>query len=87
VRIPDKWAYPDQNPSNPWAAENLARVAQDANEGVQESEAGTREHLEFTPLELIQGSTVKFDRRQATLLPTHLRHHNNHNASLLEAND
>jgi ribosomal protein S18 len=77
VRIPDEWAHPDQNPSNPWAAENLAWVAQDVNEGVQESGAGTGEHLEFMPPELIQGPNTKLNRRQATLLPTHLRHHNN----------
>jgi ribosomal protein S18 len=46
-------------------------------EGVQESGAGTREHSEFMPLELIQGPNAKLNRRQATLLPTHLRHHNN----------
>jgi hypothetical protein len=27
VRIPDEWAHPDQNPTKPWAAENLAWVA------------------------------------------------------------
>jgi hypothetical protein len=41
-------------------------VAQDASEGVQESGAGTREHLEFMPLELIQGPNAKLNRRQAT---------------------
>jgi hypothetical protein len=79
VRIPDEWAHPDQNPSNPWAAEDLAWVAQHVNEGVQD--------LEFMPLELIQGPNAKVNRRQATLLPTHLRHHNNHNAPLPEATD
>jgi hypothetical protein len=79
VRIPGEWVHPDQNPSNPWAAENY--------EGVQESGAGTREHLECMPLEFIQWSNAKLNRRQATLLPTHLRHHNNHNVPLPEAAD
>jgi ribosomal protein S18 len=52
-------------------------VAQDVNEGVQQSIAGTREHLECMPLELIQGPNAKLNQLQATLLPTHLRHHNN----------
>jgi ribosomal protein S18 len=52
-------------------------VAQDVNECVQESGAGTRKHFKFMPLELIQGPNARLSQRQATLLPTHLRHHNN----------
>jgi hypothetical protein len=44
-------------------------VAQDVDEGVQESGAGTREHSEATTLELIQGPNAKLNRLQATFCP------------------
>jgi hypothetical protein len=62
-------------------------VAQDVNEDVQESGVVTRENLEFMRLELVQGPNANLNRRQATLLPTHLRHHNNHDVPLPEATD
>jgi hypothetical protein len=53
VRIPDEWAHPDQKPSR-----ELGMGGKDGNEGVQESGAGTGDHSEFMPPELIQGNNT-----------------------------
>lgn len=59
-------AHPDKRPSNPWAAENLAWVAQDVNFSQEEI---------YMPPELSRAR--KLNRKLATPIPKELIHHNN----------